>query len=191
MPQVPRSDLRQVTRRRGLAGLLAGSLVGCVFAAPAPADAIVVEPLMLRVQDAVGAPGEQTAIVFRTYASRPVRRGRLATGVAPFTQVSGQSARVVGTGTPILSCDAVMVFSIDADAISQPCLFDVPTQSFDLNFEALSATINAMDGVFAVMYVTLSPDVVPGDEYTISLDLGLSFLDDPENDPVLIETRSG
>ncbi|MEO7793589.1 MAG: hypothetical protein ABIV06_02360, partial [Thermoanaerobaculia bacterium] len=42
-----------------------------------------------------------------------------------------------------------------------------------------------------VMYVTLSPDVVPGDEYTISLDLGLSFLDDPENDPVLIETRSG
>ena len=48
-----------------------------------------------------------------------------------------------------------------------------------------------MDGVFGVIYVTLAPDAVPGDQYTMALDLGLSFLDDPEDDPVLLETRAG
>ena len=46
---------------------------------------------------------------------------------------------------------------------SEPCLFDFPTQTFDVDFESLSATINALDGVFGAIYVTLAPDVVPGD----------------------------
>ncbi len=100
-------------------------------------------------------------------------------------------SQLVGTTQPIASCDSVVIFSVNGDAISQPCLFDVPTQTFDVNFESLSATINARDGVFGVIYVTLAPDVDPGDQYTIALDLGLSFLDDPEDDPVLLETRAG
>lgn len=182
---------KRAARRRGSLGLLAGSLVWGVFAWVAPVDAIAVEPLMLRVQDAVGAPGERTAIVIRTYASRPVRRGRVASGVTALTQVPGEVARVAGTATPIASCDSILIFSVNGDATAEPCLFDVPTQAFDVNFESLSATINARDGVFGVIYVTLAPDAVPGAQYTISLDLGLSFLDDPEDDPVLLETREG
>lgn len=182
--------MRQGTNcKRRLGRFLAGFVVAAGLVAPA--GAIVVEPLMLRVQDAEGAPGEQTAIVFRTYASRPVRRGRLTSGVAAATQRPDAAARLVGTTTPIQSCDSVSIFSLAGDAISQPCLFDQPTQAFDLDFDSLSATINARDGVFGVIYVTLAPDVVPGDQYTISLDLGVSFLDDPEDDPVLLETRSG
>ena len=157
----------------------------------APAAAIPVEPLMIRVQDATGAPGERTAIVFRTYASRPVRRGRLNSGVAAAVPMPAGVSQLVGTTTPIASCDSVHIFSVNGDVTTEPCLFDLPTQAFDVNFESLSATINARDGVFGAIYVTLAPDVVPGDQYTIALDLGPSFLDDPENEPVLLETRAG
>jgi hypothetical protein len=156
-----------------------------------PAAAIPVEPLMIRVQDATGAPGERTAIVFRTYASRPVRRGRLNSGVAAAVPMPAGMSQLVGTTTPIATCESVLIFSVNGDVDPVPCLFDVPTQAFDVNFESLSATINARDGVFGVMYVTLAPDVVPGDQYTIALDLGVSFLDDPEDDPVVMETRAG
>lgn len=191
MRQTRRSDDRRVSRGRRWMGLLAGSLVWGVCAWQTPARAIVVEPLMLRVQDAEGAPGEQTAIVFRTYASRPVRRGRIASGVTALTQTPGEVPRLLGTTTPIQTCDAVVIFSVNGDATPEPCSFDVPTQTFDVNFASLSATINAMDGVFGAIYVTLAPNVVPGDQYTIALDLGLSFLDDPEDDPVQLATRSG
>ncbi|MDQ1348545.1 MAG: hypothetical protein QG573_1920 [Acidobacteriota bacterium] len=157
----------------------------------APAAAIPVEPLMIRVQDATGAPGGRTAIVFRTYASRPIRRGRLNSGVAAAVPMPAGVSQLVGTTTPIASCDAVLIFSVNGDVTTEPCAFDFPTQAFDVNFESLSATINAMDGVFGAIYVTLAPDVVPGDQYTIALDLGVSFLDDPEDDPVLMETRAG
>lgn len=178
-------------RRRSLAGLLAGGFLWGGLGLAAPVGAIAVEPLMLRVQDAEGAPGERTAIVVRTYASRPVRRGRLSSGVAAALQGPGGVARIAGTAQPIQSCDSVLIFSVAEGPVAQPCLFDVPTQAIETNFESLSATINAMDGVVAVIYVTLAPDAVPGDQYTVALDLGLSFLDDPEDDPVLLETRAG
>ena len=178
-------------RLRRVFHCLASAMV--VVGLAAPAAAIPVEPLMIRVQDATGAPGERTAIVFRTYASRPVRRGRLNSGVAAGVQMPAGVTQLVGTTTPIASCESVVIFSVNGDVDPVPCLFDVPTQTFDVNFESLSATINARDGVFGVMYVTLAPDVVPGDQYTIALDLsvGASFLDDPEDDPVLLETRAG
>ncbi len=175
-------------RMRRVLQCLASAMV--VSGLVAPAAAIPVEPLMIRVQDATGAPGERTAIVFRTYASRPVRRGRLNSGVAA-VQLPAGASQLVGTATPIASCDSVLIFSVNGDATSEPCLFDVPTQAFDVNFESLSATINAKDGVFGAIYVTLAPDVVPGDQYTIALDLGVSFLDDPEDDPVVMDTRAG
>ena len=195
MRQISVDDSGQRVRsgggRRGWLCLLAGALGLGGLGLAAPAVAIPVEPLMLRVQDAEGAPHERTAIVFRTYASRPIRRGRLASGLAPAVQMPSGAVRVVGTAQPIASCESVVIFSVTGDAISQPCLFDVPTQAFDVNFESDSATINAMDGVFGVIYVMLAADAVPGDQYTIALDLGLSFLDDPEDDPVQLETRSG
>lgn len=191
MRQWTRDNDRRTGRSRLRACCLGAALVSGALVAGSPAGALEIEPLMLRVQDAVGAPGEQTAIVIRTYASRPVRRGRVSSGVAPLTQLPGEASRLGATSTPIQSCDAAMIFSVNGDVAAPACAFDEPTQTFDVNFESLSATINARDGVFGVLYVTLAPDVVPGDEYTISLDLGSSFLDDPEDDPVLLETRAG
>ena len=71
------------------------------------------------------------------------------------------AVRVVGTAQPIASCESVVIFSVDNDAVPQPCTFDLPTQTFDVDFESLSATVNAQDGVFGVIYVRLAPDVVP------------------------------
>lgn len=194
MSMGPQKSVDGAAEGRGFARVLgrllaAGLLLGGAGAV-SPAAAIPVEPLMLRVQDAVGAPGEQTAIVVRTYASRPVRRGKLVSGIAPGLQATG-GARLAGTALPIESCDSVVIFSVGNDAIPQDCVFDGPTQTFDVDFESLSATVNAQDGVFGVIYVTLSPDVLPGAQYTIALDLGLTFLEDPEDDPVLLETREG
>lgn len=185
---------RRVGGRRGgtpAALVLVVLALGGGLGAAAPLQAIPVEPLMLRVQDAVGAPGERTAIVVRTYASRPIRRGKVASGVAPGGRPLGAGSAGLGTSQPIASCDSVVIFSVAGDAVTQPCDFDAPSQTFEVDFESLSATINAQDGAFAAIYVTLASDVVPGDEYTLALDLGLSYLDDPEDDPVLLETRSG
>lgn len=180
-----------ILRRRALAMLVGVALGLGGPGTAAPAWAIPVEPLMLRVQDAIGAPGERTAIVVRTYASRPIRRGKVVSGVAAGGRSFGPGSGLLRTSQPIASCDSVVIFSVAGDAVTQPCGFDFPTQTFELDFESLSATINAQDGVFGVIFVTLAPEVVPGEEYTIALDLGLTSLDDPEDDPVLLETRAG
>ena len=197
MPQYDSYDNRPRGRGRGLARTVArGCVVTALVWAAAlawaePVRAIAVEPLMLRVQDAEGAPGERTAIVVRTYASRPVRRGRIATGITAFARPSGAPVALLGTTMPIQSCDSVQLFGLAGEVTSPACTFDVPTQAFDINFESLTSSINALDGVLGVIYVTLAPDAVPGDQYTIALDLGVSYLDDPEDDPVLLETRAG
>ncbi len=179
--------MRQGTNRRTrVARSLAGGICVVGLAMGAPAGAIVPEPLVIRVQDAIGAPGEQTAIVFRTYASRPVRRGQLHTLINPALGV------VEGTASPIQSYDAGFIFSVAGGVdVTQTITFDSLTQSIDAVFESLSATINAQDGVLGVLYVTLDPTLVPGTQYTIALDPGLTFLNDPENDGVTIQTRPG
>jgi len=190
--------MSQVTMRRASVAAgsrcLAGGLLLAGLSLAAPARAIVPEPLVIRVQDAVGAPGEQTAIVFRTYASRPIRRGRVHTLVTPVALgagVAGSLAQTEAVAEPIERCDSVVIFSVAGDAIALPCDMPVGTQSLDAQFESLSATINAQDGVLGVLYVTLAETVTPGSEYTIDLDPGLTFLNDPEEDGVVIQPRAG
>lgn len=151
------------------------------------AAAIPVEPLVLRVQDAIGEPGGPAAIVFRTYASRPIRRGRIATGATPalhFGEVSN------GLIDPIASYDGGQIFSPQGDVIGT-FVFDPDTQSVDAQFESASASINSQDGVFGVLFVTLAAGVVPGTEYEIAVDAGLSFLTDPADNVIAIEPRPG
>lgn len=179
---------RRPIRIRHVLSCLASALVASAWGAPLAA--IPVEPLVIRVQDAVGAPGERTAIVFRTYASRPIRRGRLATTLVPLAPVSGGSARA-GAVNPIQSCDEIVIFSVTGDATSQPCDAAPGPAMLDAVFESFSATINARDGVFGVVYVTLAPAVVPGDQYAIDIDTVLSYLHDPEDDVVDFVPRNG
>ncbi len=181
-------------RGRLLAAGVAVSLLLVGLPPAAPAGAMEVEPLVIRVQDASGAPGEQIAIVFRTYASRPIRRGRVHTLVAPVAAgawVAGSLAQTPAIAEPIASCDAVVIFSVAGDATALPCELPVGTQSLDAQFESLSATINAQDGVLGLLYVTLADTVTPGAQYTIALDPGLTFLNDPEEDGVSIQPRAG
>ena len=59
--QMARIDNRRRVRSRGWACLLGAALAWEALASGAPARALEIEPLMLRVQDAVGAPGEGCA----------------------------------------------------------------------------------------------------------------------------------
>ena len=184
------------SRGRYLTGWLAGGIALAGLSLSAPAAAIGVEPLVIRVQNAIGAPGERTAIVFRTYASRPIRRGRILASVAPVAvapgaRVEGAFAQAAAVADPIDTCDTVVIFSVAGDATALPCDMPFGTQTMDAQFESLSATINAQDGVLGVLYVTLAQTVTPGDQYTIALDPGLTFLNDPEEDGVTIEPRAG
>ena len=79
-------------RLRSCPTVLILSTALCALPAAAQEGGIPVEPLVIRVADSIGAPGQQTAIVFRTYASRPVRRGRLSLiagplGAAPLVSI--------------------------------------------------------------------------------------------------------
>ncbi|MEO8274949.1 MAG: hypothetical protein ABI639_01945 [Thermoanaerobaculia bacterium] len=193
-----RSELEQkresVLPPRQTAGVGVGLVTGLWLAAAlvgGPARAIVPEPLALRISDAIGAPGGQTAIVFRTYASRPIRRGQIHTGFAPGRALAAGASRVSRVPVdPIQSYDGGLIFSVSGDAVPV-FTFDSGAQSIDAQFESLSASINALDGVLGVLFVTLSPDVVPGDDYTIDFAPDMTSLDDASENPVGIELRGG
>ena len=116
-----------------------------------------VEPLTVRVSDAEGEPGGPVAVVLRTYASRPVSQGRLgvrATSAAPRPGLELAPAVPVGT-QPFASFDGGVIFSVGGD-VTPIFAWDDVAQAIDSQFESLSASINAQDGPFAVLYFTLS-----------------------------------
>ncbi|MEZ5313734.1 MAG: hypothetical protein R2862_08845 [Thermoanaerobaculia bacterium] len=160
----------------GLALLLA------TFATPS----IAVEPLTLRVADAIGAPGETTAIIFRTYATRPVRRGRLANGGGALTAKTGEAP----LGSPFAQFLGGQIYSAEGDVIGT-FDFDEPTQSIVADFESATATINAEDGILGVFFVELDPGLSPGAKFDLVLNGGDTFLNDPEEDPITIDIRNG
>jgi hypothetical protein len=175
--------------RRTLRGPLLGSLLVCLPAGAAePVASIGVEPLVIRVQDAIGAPGGPAAIVFRTYASRPIRRGRLATIASSQNALAG--AELAGEPDPIASYDGGQIFSAQGDVIDT-FEFDETSQTLDAEFESLSATINAEDGAFGVIFVTLAAGLTPGTDYDLAVDAGVSFLTNPSDNAIAIQPRPG
>lgn len=170
-------------RRTPGAPVLTGlALLLATFAAPS----LAVEPLTLRVADAIGAPGETTAILFRTYATRPVRRGRLAGGGSALAAKLGEA----GTGSPFAQFLGGQIYSAEGDVIGT-FDFDEPTQTIVADFESSSATINAEDGILGVFFVELNAALSPGATFDLTLDGAETFLTDPEDDAVVIEIRNG
>ncbi len=148
------------------------------------------EPLTVRVSDAEGESGGPVAVVLRTYASRPVSQGRLgvrASGVG--RPVAGDLA-LLGTG-PFASFDGGLIFSAEGDAI--PVFdWDAATQAIDSQFASISASINAQDGIFGVLFFTLEPGLAPGAIFDLIVDLGPGFfLTDPDGQPIVWEPRAG
>lgn len=160
--------------------LLAG---GSVFA---PALAPAAEPLVIRVADAIGAPGQPTAIVLRTYASRPVRRGRATTiAASAFATPSGSS--------PLSSVTGVEVFGGADDITVSNVTFNDSTGVITADFESSSFTINTTDGVLAVIHAVVGAGSTPGACWPVRLSLtpGANFLNDPDDDGMALTFRDG
>ena len=173
---------RHRTPLRRLAPLLVASVAVALAAPPAARGGI--EPLVLRLQDAWGVSGEPTSLVVRTYASRPVRRGKVV--VRSGSGVRGET----GGGSPIASWDGGFVF--DASGAIVATLTPTPDGlGVEAEFESASATINRDDGVVAVVFVTLAAGLAPGSEFPLVGDTLASFLNDPDEDPILMTYEPG
>jgi hypothetical protein len=183
----PRST-SALARALAACGCLVFGGLGALGGGAAPARAGV-EPLVLRIQDTWGTPGGSTSMVIRTYASRPVRRGKVVVRAGSGARTDG-SPGVLAGGSPIASWDGGYVF--DASGAIVATLTPTPDgQGVEAEFESASATINRDDGVVAVVFVTFSGAVSPGDEYPIAGDTVASFLEDPDDDPILMTYEPG
>lgn len=148
------------------------------------------EPLTVRVSDAEGAPGGPVAVVLRTYASRPVSQGRLGVRASGVGRQTAGDLALVGAG-PFASFDGGLIFSAQGDAI--PVFdWDSATQAIDAQFASLSASINAQDGIFGVLFFTLEAGLAPGALFDLTVDLGAGFfLTDPDGQPIVWQPRAG
>ena len=166
---------------RALPALL---LAGGAFFSPLAARAA--EPLVVRVADAIGAPGQPTAIVLRTYASRPVRRGRATATAANFLTAPFGA-------TPLSAVTSVEVFGGEDDITVTNVTFNGSTGVITADFESTSATINTADGVLAVIHAVVGPGASPGACWPVTLSAapGASFLNDPDDDGMTLQFRNG
>ena len=172
--------------RRGTGGRAQASLAAGLLLLAIRAPLAAVEPLVLRVADAIGAPGHATAIVLRTYATRPVRRGRAAVGGG------GAIAEApLAGGSPIAQVLGCEVYGAAGDLISCDYLFDSLTQTIDADFDSALATINSEDGVFGVIYVELAADLTPGQTFPLALNAADTYLLDPEEDVIVLGHQAG
>ncbi len=145
------------------------------------------EPLTLRVSDAEGEPGGSVAVILRTYASRPVSQGRLGLHANP----SSGFAAPLGSTMPFASFDGGTIFGVNGDVVGT-IDWNPFTQSVDATFSSASASINAVDGLLAVLRFTLDAGVAPGSVYDLALDFGgVFFLEDANGDPLPWTPRAG
>ncbi len=156
-------------------------LIAFLIAATLPAHADDDE-LVLRVQDAVAAPGGDAVISLRTYATRPVGQGTICLAM-----------RDTSGGMPPLSAfKGAKVFGQAGDVVER---FDVIEQNgamiIDLMFSSASASINTVDGPMAALYFTVSPDAVPGSKIAVDLDLDQTTLSDENGLPIVLQQRGG
>jgi hypothetical protein len=165
--------------RRPLAGLLLLSLLTALAPAPLAArggtdDDDDQRALELRLNDAIGKPGGQVALVIRTYAARPIRQGRITVKVrrpAAAASTFGITADAVTQPARPLTFLRAVVFSATGDAVTTAKASATATdQSVALDFRSAAAGVNATDGPLAVLYFRLDPAVQPGQRWTITVD---------------------
>lgn len=176
-------------RQRLAVNLLATALTVATSMAP-PAAAI--EPLVVRVSDAEGAPGEVVTVVFRTYAARALGQGQICFRVLNngVQQQRFERGRLVGTTGPFVALEGFVAFSTVGDAIAAGVL-EPSGEVAMLGFTSASGTVNQIDGPIGAISLRLAEDVVPGAVYTLELDLPNTGLNDPSGQPVVIAGKSG
>jgi len=156
------------------------ALIGAALLAAAPA---VAEPLTVRINDAMGVPGGTVALVMRTYASRPIGQGQFCLQAAPTLPLEPDPV------TGILGAEVFSVIPDVSSSVTDLLTMEPPTVV--LNFTSPSVTVNATDGPLAVIFLQLSPDVVPGQTYEMVLDLANTVLIDGDGMPIEVTPRNG
>ncbi len=175
--------MTQVSPKKSTLAVILTVAIACVGAvSPVSAQP---EPLTLRLNDAVGRPGGVTALVFRTYASRPAGQGQICTIIALGPSMAGSVPFSALVGSEVLSGAG--------DARWRAALGDAAGVSQDVvvRFRSPSGTINSSDGPLAVIFVRVDPNAVPGTEIDFVLDPGETFLLDPNGAPITLEPVSG
>jgi hypothetical protein len=156
------------------------------------------DSLALRVNDATGVPGGLVAVVVRTYASRPIRRGQVVLRAGSSGSTSGarpassslwsSSLAASAASSPLAALEGTLVMSPRNDATSESSFRDAQAV---LSFSSPSGTINTADGPMAVLYFRLSRDVQPGQRFDLVLDPDSTSLVDGEGRQLEVDSRPG
>jgi len=153
------------------------------------------EALTLRVNDAFAEPGGLAAVVIRTYATKPISQGQVCFRARPEGLGGIQAApmTVSGAADHVFSgLEGVKVFAKKKDALSIASLETAAGgQTIVLEFSSASTSINKSDGPLAVLYFRVSPDVSPGDEYRIEIDLANTLVFDSAGAAIRLAPRAG
>ncbi len=133
------------------------------------------ESLVLRVQDADNLlPGDTVDVEIRTYNPKPISQGQvcLRYEAASFQRV-----------------DSVRVYSDEPD-VSFTTEFTIPGVIL-IDFSSVSASVNRVDGPMIAVSLVLAPDLPPGLETWVDIDLALTSLLDEHQVPIPYNTRNG
>ena len=165
---------------------IAAASVPPVAAAPATE-----EHLTLHVENAVAAPGGRLAVVIRAYASRPIGQGQVSfTADPPADQPAPQPPPPPVPSQPLKPA-GTLVFSGAGDATVEleQIADDPPT--FVVRFASPSATVNVYNGPLAVAFFDLSPDIAPGTEFDLRLDVADTEVLDGNGVPIAVVPIDG
>lgn len=179
------------TEQRTLLPIAALALAAALSAVAVPAAAEI-EPLTLRVNDAIAVPGGVAAMVVRTYASRPVGQGQLCFLPGCRTRARAGIRCAFGYEPPISYLEGHLVFSVEGDAQSQ-VLPDKEQfgQAVVLNFLSPSATVNAADGPLTVLFFRVPRSARPGTTLPMLIDAANTILVDEAGNEVVLDVKSG
>jgi len=169
--------------------------VALALAVSGAATAHARETLTLRVNDGFAEPGGLAAVVIRTYATKPISQGQLcfrARSVDRAAQAKPFAAAAGAAGEVFSALEGVKVFAKKKDALSVASLeAEASGQTIVVEFSSVSSSINKTDGPLAVVYFRVSPDVSPGDEYLIDIDLANTLVFDSAGAAIRLAPRNG
>jgi len=127
----------------------------------------------LNLCDVIVRPGKPFVIAIRTCQPRGLSQGQIL---------------IRRPSKPFPEPRKAVVFSVVDDALAAMALLE-PTR-LALGFQSPSATVNAVHGPLLAVYLAPDADVVPGDSFTVELDVSATALFDSRGEPTPFSTRA-
>jgi hypothetical protein len=162
----------------------------------APPAAGGIEPLTLRVGDAVAHADGLAVVVVRTYSSRPVGQGQLDFFARSRAAAKGAPKRPgakgrLAAGAGPLTLIGHLVFSSNGDVQSVIAGSEANPEAVRLRFTSPSGSVNDLDGPLAALFFRLAPDLAPGTVIDLALDAAGTILVDEQGEPVAVDVEPG